>query len=713
MNSGLQESAALTPEELAELRSTVAGALRAVWADPRSAGEPDAGDARLAAVWQVAVRQGWTDLGPAGALDALLALTAELGRLACPLPLADAYLATELLADRTDLATGIAEGVVRPVVVPAEEAAAGTVRFVDGAGAATHLLLLPAGDGEVVLAPVTGVRPTPGTPVPAWAEVDWTADGAVRVPVDVASAERARVVLRLALATRAFGAAGRAAELALEHASLRHQFGRAIGSFQAVAHRCVNGAIDLAAFDALGAEATRLALTGDDGWLLAAELAVASAVEAAPRVQLGAHHTLAATGYFEEHEAPWLFRRVHADVTRLALFAPAAGEPGDLLLETGARLPTPYLGEAAEAARAEVRAFIAEHVPAGVTGEDPALVELLADARYLAPGLDREHGGRGAGPAEQVAIGEELTHAGLAPEARVAAGMLAPTIARLGTPEQRAQLLPLISRGRMPFYLGYSEPETGSDLAHLRTTAVRDGDDWVVTGQKMWGTGAHLAEWTWLAARTEPAVPAHQGITVFCFPTGLPGWSVQQHRSLAGGVSCTTFFDEVRVSDSARIGGTNQGWRVLTEALAHERIVIASGAAALLRLFEDLVDVLRADPGRAGPRGSAARATLTSLATRLQAARALVATSARDALGDGGGVATAPMAKIVGSELEEEFGEAVLRLLGPAAALADGPNAGSPETFESALRYSIMSVVAGGTNDIQRNLVARALGLPR
>ncbi|WP_369130205.1 acyl-CoA dehydrogenase family protein [Modestobacter roseus] len=701
---------ALAPEELAELRGTVAGALRAVWERPQTAGEPDAGDARLAAAWQVAVRQGWTELGAAGALDALLAVTAELGRLACPLPLADAHLAAELFAEHDDVVAAIGEGAVRPVVVPA---VSGTVRFVDGAGAATHLLLLPEGAGEAVLAPVTGVRPTPGTPVPAWADVDWTADGAVRAPVDAAAAERAQVLLRLALATRAFGAAARAAELALEHASLRHQFGRPIASFQAVSHRCVDGAIDLAAFDALRTEATRLALAGDAGWLLATELAVAHAVEAAPRVQFGAHHTLAATGYFEEHEAPWLFRRVHADVTRVALFVPAAGEPADLLLETGARLPTPYLGEAAEAARAEVRAFLAKSVPPGLTGEDPALVELLADARYLAPGLPVEHGGRGAGAAEQVAIGEELTYAGLAPEARVAAGMLGPTIDRLGTPAQRAQLLPLISRGRMPFYLGYSEPETGSDLAHLRTTAVRDGDDWVVTGQKMWGTGAHLAEWTWLAARTDPAARAHAGITVFCFPTGLPGWSLQQHRSLAGGVSCTTFFDEVRVPDSARIGETNQGWRVLTEALAHERIVIASGTAALLRLFEDLVDALRADPDRAGPRGSAARATLTSLAVRLQAARALVATSARDALGDGGSVATAPMAKIVGSELEEEFGEAVLRLLGPAAALADGPNAGSPETFETALRYSIMSVVAGGTNDIQRNLVARALGLPR
>jgi alkylation response protein AidB-like acyl-CoA dehydrogenase len=383
-------------------------------------------------------------------------------------------------------------------------------------------------------------------------------------------------------------------------------------------------------------------------------------------------------------------------------------------VESGNGLPPLDLGERAEAARAEVRAFIGEHVPAGLTGEDPVLVDLLADGGYLAPGLPAEHGGRGASATEQVAIGEELTYAGLAPLARVAGGMLAPSIAALGTDEQRSRFLPLISRGRMPFYLGYSEPETGSDLAHLRTTARRDGDEWVVNGTKMWGTGADRAEWIWLAARTDPDARAHAGITVFCLPTGLPGWSIQQHRSLAGEVSCTSFFDDVRVPDSARIGDVDGGWRVLTEALAHERIVIAAGTARLLRLFDDLLAVLRADPdGTVGFRGSAARRSLTVLAARLQAARALIATSTRRTLDPGAGTAAAPMAKIVGSELEEEFGEAVLQFLGPAAALDPGPNGGVPQSFESALRFSIMAVVAGGTNDIQRNLVARALGLPR
>ncbi|MGY1633324.1 acyl-CoA dehydrogenase family protein [Geodermatophilus sp. SYSU D01186] len=701
---------ALAVEELADLRATVAGALQPAWDAPQVAGRPDAGDAALRAAWDVAVRQGWTELGAEGALDALLAVTGELGRLACPLPLADGYVAARLLGG--ELATDVAAGRIRPVVAAAE-AATGTVRFVEAAAAATHVLLLPAGDGEARLAPIAAVRPTAGTPAPAWSDVDLAADGAVTVPVAAADAEEARAVLRLALAARAYGAAGRSAELALEHADLRQQFGRPIGSFQAVSHRCVNGAIDVAAFAALADEAVRLGLAGDPAWLLATELAVAHAAATAARVQFGAHHTLAAIGYFEEHEAPWLFRRVHADVTRLAALPAAAGEPADVLLETGAGLPPLDLGEHAEAARAEVRAFVAERVPAGLTGEDRALLALLADAGYLAPGLPREFGGRAATPAEQVAIGEELTYAGLARGARVAAAMLGPSIAAHGSPEQKEQFLPLISRGRMPFYLGYSEPEIGSDLAHLRTTARRDGEEWVVNGQKMWGTGAHQAEWIWLAARTDPEARAHAGITVFCFPVGLPGWSIQEHRSLGGEISCSSFFDDVRVPDSARVGEPGAGWRVLTEALAHERIHIASGTARLLRLFDDLLGVLRAEPAVAGERGSAARATLTGLAVRLQAARALVASSTRRALGAGSDPAAAAMAKIIGSELEEDFGEAVLGLLGPAAALADGPNSGAPQTFEESLRLSIMMVVSGGTNDIQRNLVARALGLPR
>jgi alkylation response protein AidB-like acyl-CoA dehydrogenase len=703
----------MAAEELGDLRRTVAGALRDVWSSPQAAGAQDAGHVGLRAAWEVAARQGWTELGSEGALDALLALTSELGRLACPLPLADVYVATGLFAGQATLVAAIGEGRVRPVVAPTEAGAGGAVRFVEAAPAATHVLLLPAGEGEARLAPITGIRPTAGTPLPSWSDVDWSGDGGVTVPVTTAAAEAARAVLRLSLAARAMGAAGRAAELALAHASLRHQFGRPIGSFQAVAHRCVDGAIDVAAFAALTEEAVRLGLADAPAWVLAAELAVAHAAEAAPRVQFGAHHTLAAVGYFEEHEAPWLFRRVHADLARIPTLALRSGEPGDVLVEGSAGLPPLDLGPSAEAARDAVRSFIAEQVPDGLSGEDPALLDLLAHAGYLAPGLPPEYGGRGVTAAEQVAISQELTYAGLAPLARVAAGMLGPSIAAFGTTDQREQLLPLISRGRMPFYLGYSEPEVGSDLASLRTTARRDGEDWVINGTKMWGTGAHRAEWIWLAARTNRDVKQHAGITVFCFPTGLSGWSIQQHRSLAGEISCTSFFDDVRVPDSARIGEVDGGWRVLTEALAHERIHIASGTARLLRLFDDLLDILRADLSAAGGRGSAARRTLSQLAARLQAARALIASSTRRALDAGTDPSAAAMAKIIGSELEEEFGEAVLHLLGPASALADGPNAGAPQTFESALRFSIMSVVAGGTNDIQRNIVARGLGLPR
>jgi alkylation response protein AidB-like acyl-CoA dehydrogenase len=701
----------LAIEELADLRATVAGALAAAWDAPQAAGRPDAGDTGLRAAWDTAVRQGWTELGGEGALDALVAVTGELGRLACPLPLADVYVATRLLDG--DLAAAVAEGRIRPVVAAAESVSGGTVRFVEAAAVATHVLLVPAGAGEARLLPIAAVRPTEGTPAPAWSDVDLADDGAQTMAVTAAAAEESRSVLRLALAVRGFGAAGRAADLALAHANLRHQFGRPIGAFQAVSHRCVNGAIDVAAFAALAEEAVRLGVEGDPAWQLAAELAVAHAAVAAPRVQFGAHHTLAATGYFEEHEAPWLFRRLHADLARLPELPLAAGEPADVLLESGAGLPALHLGERAEAARAEVRAFIAERVPAGLTGEDRALLDVLADAGYLAPGLAVEYGGRGADPAEQVAIGEELTYAGLAREARVASGMLGPSIAAHGNAEQKSRFLPLISRGRLPFYLGYSEPEFGSDLAHLRTAARRDGDDWVVTGQKMWGTGAHRAEWIWLAARTDPEARAHAGITVFCLPVGLPGWSIQEHLSLGGEISCTSFFDDVRVPDSARIGEAGSGWRVLTEALAHERIHIASGTARLLRLFDDLLVALRADPAAAGGRGSAGRRTLTGLSVRLQAARALVASSTRRALAAGSDPAAAAMAKIVGSELEEDFGEAVLQLLGPVAALEDGPNAGAPQSFQESLRLSIMMVVSGGTNDIQRNLVARALGLPR
>lgn len=239
----------------------------------------------------------------------------------------------------------------------------------------------------------------------------------------------------------------------------------------------------------------------------------------------------------------------------------------------------------------------------------------------------------------------------------------------------------------------------------------------MINGQKLWGTGAYRAEWGWLAARTDPDAAAHQGISIFLFPVATPGWAFQEHTALSGERSCTTFFDDVRIPDSARIGEVNAGWAVLREALAHERIVIASRTGLLLRLFDELLGVLRGPRATVmGESGSASRAMLGHLAARLQAARVLGARASTAAMSAHAGVADAPMAKIIGSEFEEEFGVEVLGLLGSDALLEGGLlDDGMTEgwSFEHSLRLSIMMVVSGGTNDIQRNLIARALRMPK
>ena len=490
--------ATLTAAEVAEFRAAVHGELSRLWPSPRAVGEPDAGGARLHAVWDAAAAQEWTALGRLGALDAALAATEELGRCACPLPLMDVYVATRLRAGLDDS--------IRPVV--ALDCRNEPVRAVEAADVATHLLLLPReGGGRVRLCTLGEVTPAPGLARPAWADVSPAAQ-VEAVPVDADALEEAKALLRLGLAVRATAAAEATHRLAVEHAKTRHAFGMPIGTFQAVSHRCANGEIDVVAARALVEEAVRLHAVGAPAWALASELAVAYAAHAARRVQLGAHHTLAAIGFFDEHEAPWLFRRVHADVLRLAGLPLGAGEPADVLLDQGVSLPRLELGDEAERFRTELAAFIE-----GRDVHDRAFTQALGDAGYLALAY-----GRGASPEEQMVLHEELRYRGAEPNVLAAASLIGGAIVRHGTEEQKERFLPLIAQGSLPFSLAYSEPEVGSDLANLRTRAVRDGGDWVIDGQKLWGTNAHRAGWCWLAARTDPdAESPHGGITVFLF----------------------------------------------------------------------------------------------------------------------------------------------------------------------------------------------------
>ncbi len=694
----------LTRRESAEFQAAVRGGLARVWPSARVAGEPRAGEGLLHAVWDVAAAQEWTALGADDALEAALAATEELGRRACPLPLMDVYVTSRLLGGLED---AISDGSVRPVV--AIDRGDAPVRAVESAGAATHVLLLPRErSGGARLCELGTVKRTPGLAVPAWADIrPGTVTETAAVEPD--ALEEAKALLRLGLVVRAAAAARVAHELAVEHAKTRHAFGKPIGVYQAVSHRCANAEIDLAAVRALVEEAVRLRGVDDPAWQLASELAVAYGAAAAPRVQLGAQHTLAAIGFFDEHEAPWLFRRVHADVLRLAGFPLEAGEPADVLLERGASLPRLELGEAAQQFRSELSALLDERELAGGgrLEDDAGLAAALAAGGYLGMAWPPRHGGRDASVEELMVLHEELRYRGARPSLLAAAELIGNAIVRHGTEEQQERFLPLIAAGRLPFYLGYSEPEVGSDLANLRTRAVRDGDGWVINGQKMWGTGAHIAEYCWLAARTDPdAHRPHAGITVFLFSVPRPGWEIQEHTGLSGEISCTTFLDGVRVPDTARVGEVNGGWKVITDALAGERVVMGGVAAHVHRQLDHLLDELRGDVDLTGPRGSAVRRRVTELAARLQAARILVTHSVRATAGGGGARLEAPMAKIVGSEVHEDLCETALEILGPRAALAGGP-------FEVGARLSIKDVVGGGTNDIQRNLIARHLGLPR
>jgi alkylation response protein AidB-like acyl-CoA dehydrogenase len=704
----------MTPDETADFAASVAGVTARHWARAADAGQPDASGPALAALWSAGADQGWFGLGSDDALGAALAGVRALGRVACPLPVIDAFVATRILRGEEKIAGQIAAGELR-VLVALANGDDDEARYLDAGPAATHVLTLPRGPGRTAfLRPVTACLPLPGIAAPDWSALA-LGPAEAQAEVTAAAAAAGTALLRLGLAARALAAAERAHEMAVEHARNRRQFGAVIGSFGAVQQRVAAGQIDVSAGRQLLDRAAAAYAGGRADWPLQAQIAVEFIARAARRVQLGAHHTLAAAGYFEEHDAPWLFRRVHADVTRLAALPPAAGTVADVLVETPAGLPAFDLGPVGESFRDEVRAFLTAHL--GPDGRfDPAtLVPAMAQRGWFGFGWPPAAGGRGASLAEQVALQEEATYARAPVRTQLSAVMLlGNSVLRHGTPAQQAAFLPLIRSGALHFCLGYSEPEAGSDLASLKTRAERSGDGWVINGQKLWTTDGHRASHVWLATRTDPgASPRHGGITVFLVPMDTPGITVQQHRALSGEISCTVFYDDVRVPDAARVGEVNGGWKVITDALAGERVVMGGIAASMLRQLDDLLAWVRADPvARVGPRGSAAREQLGELAVTLQANRALVAAAIAATATGGGARLEAPMAGVLGGELAETFGETLLDILGPPGALA-GPGVPGGGEFEYGLRLSIMYVVGGGTNDIQRGLIARGLGLPR
>jgi alkylation response protein AidB-like acyl-CoA dehydrogenase len=377
--------------------------------------------------------------------------------------------------------------------------------------------------------------------------------------------------------------------------------------------------------------------------------------------------------------------------------------------------------------RDEVRAFLRKAVSpalvvemreAGNEGDGPlarAFHEKLFAKGWWGIGWPKEFGGLGKSAIEQFLFVEEMEAAG-APAMRLTITSVAPTILRAGTDEQKDRWLPPMLRGEVEFAVAYSEADAGTDLAALKTRAVLDGDEWVITGQKMWNTGAHTATHNWVAVRTEPDAPKHRGISMIIVPMDTPGITVQPLWTWSGIRTNAVFFDDVRVPRANLIGERGMGFYYAMMALDFERITIGS-VGMLRRFLRELVAFVRRARRDRRPLASVpwVRRALADLEMRVEVGRQIGLLNAW--LIDQGAVPTkeGSIAKVYVTELNAHLASVGMEILGLAGQLAaDDPAAPLHGRLQWLYTTAPMQRFGGGTNEIQRLIIAqRGLGLPR
>jgi alkylation response protein AidB-like acyl-CoA dehydrogenase len=287
---------------------------------------------------------------------------------------------------------------------------------------------------------------------------------------------------------------------------------------------------------------------------------------------------------------------------------------------------------------------------------------------------------------------------------------------QFGTAEQKA-LLPGILRGELQFGVGYTEPGAGTDLASLQTRAVRDGDDWVINGQKIFTTHAHDADYIWLAARTDPEAPKHKGISIILVPTSAPGFSVTPIRTLGGERTNATYYQDVRVPVSSTVGPVHGGWSLITAQLNHERVTLATPGVADRALDEVWLWAAKAQTpdGRRVLDEPWVQLNLARCYAKLEALKLLNWKSAWSLETGDPHPAAASAVKVMGSEFFIECYRLLLEITGLAGTVVAGEAGCLFGGFlEQAYRGATTLTFGGGVNEIQRDIIAMAaLGLPR
>lgn len=334
---------------------------------------------------------------------------------------------------------------------------------------------------------------------------------------------------------------------------------------------------------------------------------------------------------------------------------------------------------------------------------------------WLALGWPKEHGGQGYAATEQLIFFEEANIAG-APLPFVTISTVGPALMEFGTDKQKAKFLQGIAAGEILFSIGYSEPGAGSDLAALKTTARLEGDHFVVNGNKLWTSGAEAADYIWLAARTDPNLPRHKGISILILDTREAGFS---HTVIptCSNPTAATYYDNVKVPADMLVGKLNGGWQLVTSQLNHERLGLGAWSDKVVGLFRRVFLWARArdENGRCAIDAPWVRSQLAECYARLEAMRLINFRIAADLEQGRMDVALASSTKVYGSEsaieilrkLSEIVGGSGLVRAGSAAALLLGE-------LEYEVRASVTLTFGGGTNEIQRGLIAQfGLGMPR
>ena len=501
--------------------------------------------------------------------------------------------------------------------------------------------------------------------------------------------ERLRCLLAVLSAAEAVGVARWCQEAGLAYAKVREQFGRSIGSFQAIKHKCARLFSQVELMTAAAWDAAAACGQDDDQASYAAAAAAVTCLTGTVELALETVTLFGGIGYTWEHDVHLYWRRAMSLATALGP-APAWENRLGQLASTVIRTPNLEFGEP-EGLRSRVAADLARAARAPEADRQ----RLLAAAGLVAPHYPRPYG-LGADALGQVVIHQEFERAGLTQPSTTVGEWALPTILSHGTDAQRDRFVRPTLTGELIWCQLFSEPGAGSDLASLRTKAERTDGGWLLSGQKVWTSGAHEADWAICLARTDPDVPRHKGISYFLVDMHAPGIEVRPLREANGGYLFNeVFLENVFVPDELLVGRPGEGWRLARTTLGNERVSIGAGMGPR-ELPADIARRL----------GVSELREVGALTARVNAFEAM---KRRDLLRRLNGMrpgAEASVLKVVSAQLTTDIREAALSWAGPEAMADDGP------------AHSLLSLppllIGGGTVEIQLNVIGeQVLGLPR